>query len=72
MKEVYTQPTRTIYIAIYRLVPLREVLRRELGGANTETIDLKKKLDKEVAECVITTSKVPESPKLFETEVFCF
>ena len=47
-----TYQSMAIYIAVYQLVPLRQVLRRKLGGVNKGTIKLKKILDKEVAEFV--------------------
>ena len=63
-----------IYIAIYRLAALLEVSKQELGKANKETINLKKKLDTKVAEFVAKTSKVPASPsfKSSDTDFFLF
>ena len=52
MKEVYTPEHGDIYIAVYQLVPLRQVSRQKLSGASKGTIKLKKILDKEVAEFV--------------------
>ena len=63
------------YIVVCQLAPLFEVLRRELGEANKETINLKKKLDKEVADFVTKTrlpKYLPPSPKLSDTEFFVF
>ena len=46
--------------------------KRELGKANKENINMKKKLDEEVTKIVTTASKLPDSPpKLSETEVIC-
>ena len=51
---------------VYQCAQLLEVLRQELGMANKETINLNKKLEKEVAEFMTTTYEVPAfpSPKL--------